>query len=354
MLQIVQNKNGYFANNLWLILFIVSILIISSCSGVRSIRSGNNLYHPKQDITKDNNESGSIESPEPKEMISNEKIDDSEFIEPQAIQNEAKDYSKLAGIVGDRLPTIREQMQDLGKSQELIKNDIAQMQDDIREIRNLIYDLKGTVDDYIPAGTRLPVTGNIKVNEDKKQSSFELLPDEKVADKKIETKPKNTMITKKAISETFLKSDESSVKKSSPKAQIKNEVATKTDDVNIGINPLFNEGKELYSTKKYSEAIESLKKALSQETSKKQESEINFYLGESYYFINKYDLSIDYLNKVLSFNDSPFLDAARIRKAEANLKSGNISEAKADYQALIKNHPGSNHIPKARKMLQQL
>jgi len=70
--------------------------------------------------------------------------------------------------------------------------------------------------------------------------------------------------------------------------------------------------------------------------------------------MSDYDKSIEFMNKVLNSQDSQYLDGARIRKAEANLKSGKIIEAKADYQALIRNHPSSNYVPKARKMLQQL
>jgi tetratricopeptide (TPR) repeat protein len=338
---------------LWLIITIT--ILLSSCSGLRSVRNSR-IISPKQVNQK-------IETP-----IAEKEIESIPVVAEQR-QIDTADYSKFAGIVGSRIPSLREQMQNLAKTQDTMKDDLSRVKSDIQEIKNLISDLRGTVDDYIPAGTKLPFTGSVKEkqnieNETPKQSySSKLLADEKSNDVRPVKKPsynERQNITKKAISETFLASDEKASKKETPpKPKIvekDKQIAkpVKPEIIAVNDNSRLNEGKEQFANRRYSEAIETLKNALLAETSKKQESEINFLIGESYYFMGDYVQSIDFMNKVLSSQESQYLDGARIRKAEANLKSGKIIEAKADYQALIRNHPSSNYVPKARKMLQQL
>lgn len=356
MRRMIQKNDGYYRNISWLILFILVSSVLISCSGTRSIRSGNSYYQikSKKEIQK------------PLDVVKEVELNDDSLLTEMSDHNSfestppQRDYTKLADIVGNRLPTIREQMQELSRSQDTIRDDIVKMQSDIEQIKHILSDLKGTIDDYIPYGTRVPATGKpISSNntENKKENSYQLLSDEKTVNKP--SKESKQKVTKKAISETFLHSDESTKPKQQAKPQVvekspvKEEIAAKNEGSENSENYL-NQGKQLYKNQNYAAAIDNLKKALLEETSKKQESEINYYLGESYYFLNNFDLAVEYLNKVLSFTDSAFLDAARIRKAEANLKAGNVKEAKADYQALIRNHPGSSHIPKARKMLQQL
>src|SRR5690606_27926529 len=119
-------------------------------------------------------------------------------------------------------------------------------------------------------------------------------------------------------------------------------------------NKEFNIGKDYLAKQDYKNAIASFKSALSTVTSKMKEAEIEYLIGESYYFLGDYDRTIEFMNKVLSAKESSLQDGARLRKAEANLKSGKVSDAKAEYQTLIRDHPSSNYVPQARKMLQQL
>ncbi len=344
-----------YSNVVWLLLFTLFISVNFGCSGARSIRGGSIDLKSKTTPVIAEVQENDIKTEEIKPISSEVKKAEikSEVIKP--IIAEKKDYSKLADIVGDRLPTIREQMQSLAGSQDSIKSEMTKMKNDIEEIKFLLSDLKGTIEDYIPAGTRLPMTGKPTADiTPKSDNTFKLVADEKAnSEPVIKTKKesKQTM-AKKAMSETFLQSDE----KAKPivannKAKSQTEVQTTSVQSN---NETFSLGKENFKNRNYKSAIENLTQALKTETSKKQESEINYYLGESYYFMNNLESSIEHLNKVLSVPESSFLDAARIRKAEANLKSGKVKEAKADYQALINNHPGSNYIPKAKKMLQQL
>lgn len=182
-----------------------------------------------------------------------------------------------------------------------------------------------------------------------------MLSDENSKDDELIVNKDKNKFKKKAISETFMLSDEKV--KESPKAgkmsAIEPNVSSSNTDVKFEIES-YRTGLEHFKNRNYSAAAEHFIRSLREVSSKKQEAEINYYIGESYYFLNNYTASSDYFNKVLSYGEGDKLDAARIRKAEANLKAGNINEAKSDYQALIRNHPGSSHIPKARKMLQQL
>jgi len=182
--------------------------MLSSCSGLRSVRNSRIISH-KQVNQK-------IETP-----IAEKEIESLPIVAEQRAMD-TTDYSKFAGIVGSRIPSLREQMQNLAKTQDTMKDDLSRVKSDIQEIKNLISDLRGTVDDYIPAGTKLPFTGSVKekqniVDETPKQTySTKLLADEKSNDikpiKKVSNYEKKN-ITKKAISETFLASDEKATKK---------------------------------------------------------------------------------------------------------------------------------------------
>ena len=330
---------GYNPAKLWLILIIVIFMSLNSCSGVRSIRGAGSHY--KSPIVKS------------EELISKEELADDIQSNVAIADTERTDdskYSKLVEIVGDRLPTIREQMQVLADSQNSIKQEIYAMKEDINQIRNLITDMKTIVENTSLSAMKYPETG-----APSKSNNYTLLSDENSKDDELIVNKDKNKFKKKAISETFMLSDEKV--KESPKAgkmsAIEPNVSSSNTDVKFEIES-YRTGLEHFKNRNYSAAAEHFIRSLREVSSKKQEAEINYYIGESYYFLNNYTASSDYFNKVLSYGEGDKLDAARIRKAEANLKAGNINEAKSDYQALIRNHPGSSHIPKARKMLQQL
>ncbi|GAB1370753.1 hypothetical protein MASR1M45_08150 [Candidatus Kapaibacterium sp.] len=53
-----------------------------------------------------------------------------------------------------------------------------------------------------------------------------------------------------------------------------------------------------FALKKYLEAINLFGESLGNTTSKKQEAEAQYLIGEAYYFLNDYGKSLEYLNKV--------------------------------------------------------
>ncbi len=346
---------------LWLLLSI--LLLLNSCSGLRSVRHSR-IISPKQ-----NNISKKIDN----DNISSNKNNQIEEVKNEQNSNniDTDDYTKLANIVGSRIPTLREQMQFLSKTQDSIKYDISEVKNEIQQIKNLITDLRAEIDDYFPAGEKLPMTGYNKDknfysnNNSNNSQSTKLLSDEKInsVPKQQTNIAKTQNIKNKAINETYLVSDEKAKQTKVTTKTVKNKPSTIPNNThnnntnnnnNLSDNSQLLEGKSLYSKKDYSNAIEVLNNALKSETSKTQEAEINFLIGESYYFLTNYDKAIEFMNKVISTPGNQYIDGARIRKAEANLKSGKVSEAKEDYQALIRNHPTSNFVPQARKMLQQL
>lgn len=342
-------------------LFVTIAIVITSCSGTRSVRNMKYLR-----AVAENDKTANSDAPN-----DNIEFPDLKPIQAKKIKEESADYSKMANIVGSRLPTLREQMDRLSDAQDTMKGDLTAIKQDIEKIKHMISDLSGTLDDYIPEGSKLPMTGGekrkiatesyINPSNSMKLESDEKYSNELPQNRKIKQSDKQTIV-KKAISETYLLSDQK-IQQSKPKATNINSEKAKVQAKQIdngsveniaSDNLLINQGRELFNKRNYLDAISVLKNALINETSKKQETEINYLLGESYYFTSEYSKSIEYMNKVLDNSGNSFVDGARIRKAEANLKSGKIDEAKADYQLLIKNHPLSNHVPKARKMLQQL
>lgn len=350
--------------NIKYIWFLVAMsMFFYSCSGMRSVR---NMKYLQTESQKNHNEPEVISDFE--KLISNKKnteiksSNNDEIINPPTQNKSSENYEKLANIVGSRLPTLREQMDLLQNVQDSMKDDISNIKKEINDIKHLLGDIKGTVEDYFPENQKLPLTGKTKEQAELKTKKLE--SDQNVSKSSADLQS----VQNRAISETFLKSDESigskkiSTKKNisklsnksvNPKSEPGVE-APKNED--LIVNDKFIEGKNLYTQKKYLEAINSLSESLGNTTSKKQEAEAQYLIGEAYYFLNDYGKSLEYLNKVLnlSVNSSSFQDAARIRKAELNLKTGKLNEAKNDYQLLIRNHPTSSYVPQARKMLQQL
>lgn len=353
-MRIIRNfLNDNIIQNSCMILTILLIIGLTSCSGARSIRTGSNVIKTVKKT--------------PATVQFKEIKKEPEIIKPaeKSIEEETEktDYSKLAEIVGGRLPTLREQMQNLADSQDTMRNDISKIQNDINEIKNILNDMNLNTASNTKVISKYPETGKSNITEaPSSKPSTQLLSDENISKKRalLKNKMSKNINEQKDKSENIIPSEERIKNISKPVNNNNLPVKTnRTDNKNTQNSELSNDSKlmsakDLFGKKNYLAAIDEFSTALNSQPEKSREAEINYYLGECYYFINENEKAIEYLNKVLTSTNKQYMDAARIRKAEANLKAGKISAAKEDYQALIKNHPGSSFIPKARKMLQQL
>ncbi|GAB1370754.1 hypothetical protein MASR1M45_08160 [Candidatus Kapaibacterium sp.] len=227
-----------------------------SCSGMRSVR---NMKYLQTESQKNHNEPEEISDFE--KLISNKKnteiksSNNDEIINPPTQNKSSENYEKLANIVGSRLPTLREQMDLLQNVQDSMKDDISNIKKEINDIKHLLGDIKGTVEDYFPENQKLPLTGKTKEQAELKTKKLE--SDQNVSKSSADLQS----VQNRAISETFLKSDESigskkiSTKKNisklsnksvNPKSEPGVE-APKNED--LIVNDKFIEGKNLCTQK---------------------------------------------------------------------------------------------------------
>ncbi len=121
-----------------------------------------------------------------------------------------------------------------------------------------------------------------------------------------------------------------------------------------GANPLFGTATSLFNKRQYQEAIDLFNQVSSQEKSPEVQSRAQYWIGESYYGLGKYDDAIRTFNKVLSAKSTEKSSKAMSMIAESMIRLGQSAEAKKTYQRLLKQYPQSEEAVRAAKRLQQL
>jgi TolA-binding protein len=154
-----------------------------------------------------------------------------------------------------------------------------------------------------------------------------------------ESKPSNKEST------TIIQSDE----KLNATADIQQSIESKDDTKEKMIL-----AEQFYDKGKYRDAIGEYSNLLKTAKDVKSKSEANYKIAMCHYHLKEYEKSIQYYNAVCAISGDLYKDDAKIHIAEANMKLGKIDEAKKAYQNVLAEYPRSKHIPKARKMLQQL
>ncbi len=153
--------------------------------------------------------------------------------------------------------------------------------------------------------------------------------------------------TKKATN-PIIESDENIAKKEQKQVQVEEQTIEKISTEKLDLAEQF------YNKGKYEDAITAYVAALEDIKSNKIKSEVLYKVAMSHYQLKHFEKSIAYFDQVCSLSENMYKDDAQIQIAEANMRLGKIDEAKKAYQNVLAEYPRSKHIPKARKMLQQL
>ncbi len=352
---------------LWLI-FAIFVLLLSSCANTRSVR--NSVFSSQKKVKLENN---------PKIIKEDNKVDSVENIVMPELEEFADKAIKNNNLPVDnnqllaeynknhaRIPTLREQMKALADEQQSMSNNITNLKSDIVEIKQTLTQIKDVIDDLeIPnkAVYRGPNNANNNIKTDNQNLTNDTYnetyivssdedyenEDETNMDEPIIDKPK----AKKEIKKPVVK------KVISPKVEkVQAPVQIKAPEIKVEKSTNINEDYELalklYADKNYSQAIDKFKNTLTKTKEANVVSDCNYFTGECYFALKDYDNALLHFNKTISAGNGNKKDNAQLMIAEANVRTGKVTEAKSAYQNLIKFYPESELIAKAKKMLQQL
>ncbi len=117
---------------------------------------------------------------------------------------------------------------------------------------------------------------------------------------------------------------------------------------------LFTTAMTLFSKRQYQESIDVLTQDMAQEKSPENQVRAQYWIGESYYGLGKYDEAINSFNKVIKSNSPEKTSKALSMIAESQIRMGKTAEAKKTYQKLQKQYPQTEEAVRAAKRLQQL
>ncbi len=170
----------------------------------------------------------------------------------------------------------------------------------------------------------------------KEQSSAKLAPSKTEGTKSAPTSSGNTKTTD-----------------AEPKSQL-DAAMSESPAAKQAVNPLFTTAMSLFSKKQYQESIDVLNQYTAQEKNAEGLNRAQYWIGESYYGMAKYDDAIRSFNKVLAAKSAEKSSKAMSMIAESMIRLGKTADAKKTYQRLLKQFPQSEEAVKAAKRLQQL
>lgn len=248
-----------------------------------------------------------------------------------------------------RLPTLREQMQIISGEQERMNTRIGRIEEDVSEIKFAVEEIRNDIRNMTfssPPSDDGPVAGARTNKAAPKNDPNLILSDEAIQKKK--NPP--VQIKKSAPKPKPQKSRERKAVKIVEKPQ----QAVEQEDLSPLEKTEFKSALNLVSRREFRTAIDRLNALLDKEKSPVVIIHCHYWIGESYFGLRKYGEAIKHFEQVLESGSGEKKADARVMIAEAHVRSGKVAEAREAFSQLIKEHPESEYVPRARKMLQML
>ncbi len=267
---------------------------------------------------------------------------------------EESDEPAVYDMAARSLPTLREQMQLLGESQDDMNSKMDRMQSDVTYIKNTVDEIKDILiskgADFLPAKGPTP---KIDAVEDKKQTpkkdEFIILSDEQ---KNAENKAKPAPVKKlQAPAKRDLKIRKTANTKPDPVQNINEPNDEKTDET---APENISDALEYFKKKDYKSTIVYLEIIIEKDGNPETVSECHYWIGESHFGLKEYRAAIEHFKKVAEYMQSGRRDDAQVMIAESFMRIGEVPSAKEAFRELVTAFPTSEYVPRARKMLQQL
>ncbi|RMD94642.1 MAG: tol-pal system protein YbgF [Calditrichaeota bacterium] len=121
-----------------------------------------------------------------------------------------------------------------------------------------------------------------------------------------------------------------------------------------GFADKYEEALTFYYNKNYNQAINEFENLLQQYPNHSLASNCQYWIGECYYELGRFNDAIIALNKVLSYNRSPKKDDALYLLGMTYLKLGATDRARNAFQRLVDEYPGSELVYDAKEHLNSL
>jgi len=116
----------------------------------------------------------------------------------------------------------------------------------------------------------------------------------------------------------------------------------------------YDEALQTYNRRHYREAIQKFEKLLQENPNTSLSDNCQYWIGECYYSLGKYDQAIMEFEKVFTFPNSNKEDDAQLKIGMSYMKLGNKQRAKDNFKTLIEKYPNSEYISLAKRFLRQL
>lgn len=109
-----------------------------------------------------------------------------------------------------------------------------------------------------------------------------------------------------------------------------------------------------YHNRNYKQAINMFESLLMRSSTNSLSDNCQYWIGECYYGLSKYNQAIVEFTKVFSFNNSNKVDDAQLKLGLCYWKLGDREKAREEFERLISDYPKSEYIEKAEYFLSQL
>ena len=115
----------------------------------------------------------------------------------------------------------------------------------------------------------------------------------------------------------------------------------------------YNDALSLFHERQYQNAIREFEQLLSSDMNHSYADNAQYWIGESYYALGRYQEAIMAFEKVFTFPQSNKNDWAQFKIGQCYFKMGDREQAQQEFQQLIDNYSDSELVPRARNYLAQ-
>ncbi len=115
----------------------------------------------------------------------------------------------------------------------------------------------------------------------------------------------------------------------------------------------YDQALELFHERQYQRAIDEFQQLLSIDMNHRFSDNAQYWIGECYYALGRYQEAIMAFEKVSSFPKSNKNDWAKFKLGQSYFQLGNKERAQQEFQELLDLYPDSELVPRARNYLAQ-
>ncbi|RKY81698.1 hypothetical protein DRQ07_03375 [candidate division KSB1 bacterium] len=116
----------------------------------------------------------------------------------------------------------------------------------------------------------------------------------------------------------------------------------------------YQEALQTYRNRQFVSAIEKFENLLATDSNNSLSDNCQYWIGECYYGLGRYEEAIIAFEKVFSFSKSNKDDDAQLKLGLCQLRLNNKQKAKEEFQKLIDQFPTSEYVSVAKRFISQI